>query len=158
MELKSRNIQHACNLFDSTVTLLSCVDRSRSVFERALDVDPRSIQLWLSYTEMELKSRNIQHAHNLFDRAVTLLSHVDRSRSVFERALDVDPRSIQLWLSYTEMELKSRNIQHARNLFDRAVTLLSRVDRSRSVFERALDVDPRSIQLMAGIYQIGGTV
>lgn len=27
----------------------------------------------------------------------------DRSRSVYERALDVDPRDISLWLSYTEM-------------------------------------------------------
>ena len=33
--------------------------------------------LWLSYTEMELKNRNVQHARNLFDHAVTLLSHVD---------------------------------------------------------------------------------
>ena len=29
-----------------------------------------------------------------------------------------------VWLSYTEIELKSRIVQPARNLFDRAVTLL----------------------------------
>jgi crooked neck len=55
-------------------------------------------------------------------------NEVSHSRSIFERALDVNPLSVQLWLSYTEMELKSSNVQHARNLFDRAVTLLPRVD------------------------------
>ena len=50
------------------------------------------------------------------------------ARSVFERALDVEPANIRIWLSYTEMELKARNIQHARNLFDRAVTLLPRLN------------------------------
>jgi crooked neck len=69
---------------------------------------------------------------------------------VFERALDVEPADVRLWLAYTEMvckhyqvlmgdvnhshhmcgiqELKARNVQHARNLFDRAVTLLPRID------------------------------
>lgn len=31
-------------------------------------------------------------------------------------------------IKYTDMELKARNINHARNLFDRAITLLPRVD------------------------------
>jgi hypothetical protein len=43
-----------------------------------LAVDPPVIQLWLSYTEVEPKSRNVQHTRNLFDRAVTLLLHVDQ--------------------------------------------------------------------------------
>ena len=51
-----------------------------------------------------------------------------RARSVFERARDVDSSSIQLWLSHVEMELKYRNVQHARNLLDKAVTLLPRID------------------------------
>lgn len=77
-------------------------DRSRSVFERALDVDHRSIQLWLSYTEMELKSRNVQHARNLFDRAVTLLPRVD-----------------QLWYKYVYLEELLGNVAGARQVFER---------------------------------------
>jgi len=76
--------------------------RSRSVFERALDVDPRSIQLWLSYTEMELKSRNVQHARNLFDRSVTLLPRVD-----------------QLWYKYVYLEELLQNIPGVRQVFER---------------------------------------
>jgi hypothetical protein len=40
-----------------------------------------------------------------------------------------------LWLRYAETELKARNVNHARNVYDRAVTLLPRVDTvSRSPF------------------------
>ncbi|KAG9045708.1 NineTeen Complex (NTC) component [Tulasnella sp. UAMH 9824] len=77
-------------------------DRSRSVYERALDVDPRDISLWLSYTEMELKARNVQHARNLFDRAVTLL-----------------PRINQLWYKYVYLEELLQNIPGARQVFER---------------------------------------
>lgn len=76
--------------------------RSRSIFERALDVDPRSVQLWLSYTEMELKGRNVQHARNLFDRAVTLLPRVD-----------------QLWYKYVYLEELLGNVPGARQVFER---------------------------------------
>lgn len=32
------------------------------------------------------------------------------NRSVYERALDVDHRSITLWLKYAEMEMRSRQV------------------------------------------------
>ena len=76
--------------------------RSRSIFEQALDIDPRSNQLWLSYTEMELKSRNVQHARNLFDRAVPLLHRVD-----------------QLWYKYVYLEELLQNVPGARQVFER---------------------------------------
>ena len=116
-------------------------DRSRSVFERALDVDPRSIQLWLSYTEMELKSRNIQHARNLFDRAVTLLPRVD-----------------QLWYKYVYLEELLQNVPGARQVFERwmkwepddkawqaYIKLEERyneLDRASSIYERWIAVRP----------------
>lgn len=58
----------------------------------------------------------------------------ERARSVFERALDVDARAVELWLRYAETELKARNVNHARNVYDRAVTLLPRVDTVSSGF------------------------
>ncbi|KAB5590967.1 Pre-mRNA-splicing factor CLF1 [Ceratobasidium theobromae] len=77
-------------------------DRSRSVYERALDVDARDVRLWLSYTEMELKARNVQHSRNLFDRAVTLLPRID-----------------QLWYKYVYLEELLQNIPGARQVFER---------------------------------------
>lgn len=119
-------------------------DRSRSVYERALDVDPRNVRLWLSYTEMELKSRNVQHARNLFDRAVTLLPRID-----------------QLWYKYVYLEELLQNVPGARQVFERwmkwepddkswqaYVKLEERygeLDRASTIYERwvAVRPDPR---------------
>lgn len=51
-----------------------------------------------------------------------------RARSIYERALDVDYRNVTLWLKYAEMEMKNRQVNHARNIWDRAVTTLPRVN------------------------------
>lgn len=71
---------------------------SRSIYERALDVDHRNITLWLKYTEMEMRNRQVNHARNLWDRAVTIL-----------------PRANQFWYKYTYMEEMLENI--AGNIF-----------------------------------------
>jgi hypothetical protein len=59
---------------------------------------------WIQYASWEVSQNEFAH-----------------TRSVFERALDVDPWSVPLWLTYTETELKSRNVQHSRNIFDRVL-------------------------------------
>ncbi|KAF8341219.1 TPR-like protein [Cantharellus anzutake] len=116
-------------------------DRSRSVYERALDVDPRNVRLWLSYTEMELKSRNVQHARNHFDRAVTLLPRID-----------------QLWYKYVYLEELLQNVPGARQVFERwmkwepddkawqaYIKLEERygeLDRSSAIYERWVSVRP----------------
>ncbi|KAJ7576778.1 pre-mRNA-splicing factor CLF1 [Mycena floridula] len=112
-------------------------DRSRSVYERALDVDPRGMQLWMSYTEMELKSRNVQHARNLFDRAVTLLPRVDQlwykyvyleellqnvagARQVFERWMKWEPDD-KAWQAYIKMEERYHELDRASAIYERWV-------------------------------------
>lgn len=114
-------------------------DRSRSIFERALDVDPRSVQLWLSYTEMELKSRNVQHARNLFDRAVTLLPRVDQlwykyvyleellqnvpgARQVFERWMQWEPDD-KAWQAYIKMEERYNELDRASVIYERWIAV-----------------------------------
>lgn len=113
--------------------------RSRSVFERALDVDPRSVQLWLSYTEMELKGRNVQHARNLFDRAVTLLPRIDQlwykyvyleellqnvpgARQVFERWMAWEPDD-KAWQAYIKMEQRYGELDRASAIYERWVAV-----------------------------------
>jgi len=114
-------------------------NRSRSIFERALDVDPRSVQLWLSYSEMELKSRNVQHARNLFDRAVTLLPRVDQlwykyvyleellqnvpgARQVFERWMQWEPDD-KAWQAYIKMEARYAELDRASAIYERWVAV-----------------------------------
>lgn len=56
------------------------------------------------------------------------LKEFSRARSVFERALDVDPYCISLWIRYAENEMKNKFINHARNLWERATSILPRVE------------------------------
>ena len=117
------------------------IQRARSVYERALDVDHRNIALWLKYAEMEMKNKQVNHARNLWDRAVTIL-----------------PRANQLWLKYTYMEETVENIPGARAIFERWMewepddqywsTYINfelryrELDRARTIFERFVMVHP----------------
>lgn len=115
--------------------------RVRSVYERALDVEPRNQVLWLKYAEFELKQGNANLARNVWDRAVTILPRVD-----------------QFWFKYAYMEERLGNIAGAREIFERwmrwepaeAIWLAfvkfekrqREWDRARFVFERMLVVHP----------------
>ena len=115
--------------------------RARSIFERALDVDPTHVQLWIRYIEAEMKTRNINHARNLLDRATTILPRIDK-----------------LWYKYVYMEETLGNVAGTRQVFERwmkwepdeaawgaYIKLEKRYaefDRARALFERFTDIHP----------------
>jgi crooked neck len=105
------------------------------VFERALDVDPRHVELWLKYTDMELKARNINHARNLLDRAVTLMPRVDAlwykyvyleelllniggARQIFERWTGWEPDD-KAWAAYVKLEERYNELERASDIYER---------------------------------------
>ncbi|KND90355.1 Pre-mRNA-splicing factor clf1, partial [Tolypocladium ophioglossoides CBS 100239] len=107
--------------------------RARSVFERALDVLPHSVQLWIRYIEAEMKSRNINHSRNLLDRAVAILPRVDKlwykyvymeemlgnvpgTRQVFDRWMQWQPDEAA-WSSYIKLEKRYGEFDRARDIF-----------------------------------------
>ncbi|CAG8886371.1 unnamed protein product [Penicillium egyptiacum] len=109
--------------------------RARSIFERALDVDPTSVVLWIRYIEAEMKTRNINHARNLLDRAVTILPRIDKlwykyvymeetlgnipgTRQVFERWMSWEPEE-GAWAAYIKMEKRYSEFERARGIFQR---------------------------------------
>ncbi|OQE16536.1 hypothetical protein PENFLA_c027G10881 [Penicillium flavigenum] len=109
--------------------------RARSIFERALDVDPTSVVLWIRYIEAEMKTRNINHARNLLDRAVTILPRIDKlwykyvymeetlgnipgTRQVFERWMSWEPEE-GAWGAYIKMEKRYSEFERARAIFQR---------------------------------------
>lgn len=140
-------------------------DRSRSVYERALEVDPRATKLWLSYTEMELKARNVQHARNLYDRAVTLLPRIDifwykyvyleellenipGARQVFERWMAWEPED-KAWQAYIKMEERYQELERASEIYKRWVAVRpeprvwvkwAKFEEERGMVDRARDV------------------
>ncbi|XP_026478557.1 protein crooked neck-like [Ctenocephalides felis] len=117
------------------------IQRARSIYERALDVDHRNITIWLKYTEMEMRNRQVNHARNLWDRAVTIL-----------------PRANQFWYKYTYMEEMLENVAAARQVFDRWMewqpdeqawqTYINfelrykELDRARAIYEKFVMVHP----------------
>ncbi|KAF0992262.1 hypothetical protein HZS_6130, partial [Henneguya salminicola] len=115
------------------------MDRARSVFERALDTDYRVVSIWLKYIEMELRHRQINHARNVLDRAVTILPRVNQfwykytyveelmenisgARNVFERWMEWRPDE-QAWLSYIKMEIRYKEFNRARSIYERFLLL-----------------------------------
>ncbi|XP_046749660.1 protein crooked neck [Diprion similis] len=113
------------------------IQRARSIYERALDVDHRNITLWLKYTEMEMRNRQVNHARNLWDRAVTILPRANQfwykytymeemleniagARQVFERWMEWEPDE-QAWQTYIKFELRYKEIDRARYIYERFV-------------------------------------
>jgi crooked neck len=129
------------------------------------------VPLWLTYTETELKSRNVQHARNLFDRAVTLLPRVDQlwykyvyleellqniagARQVFERWMAWEPVD-KAWQAYIKLESRYNEFDRASAIYERWVAVRpeprvwvkwgkfeeerGKVDKARDVFKTALD-------------------
>ncbi|MBZ3890574.1 Crooked neck-like protein 1 [Sciurus carolinensis] len=111
------------------------IQRARSIYERALDVDYRNITLWLKYAEMEMKNRQVNHARNIWDRAITTLPRVNQfwykytymeemlgniagARQVFERWMEWQPEE-QAWHSYINFELRYKEVERARTIYER---------------------------------------
>jgi crooked neck len=109
-------------------------DRSRSIFERALDVNYTNVKLWLRYAEMEMKNKFVNSARNIWDRAVTLLPRVDTlwyryvhmeemlgniggARQVFQRWMKWKPDR-NAWRAYVNLELRARNVERAREVYE----------------------------------------
>ncbi|KAF7992069.1 hypothetical protein HCN44_001394 [Aphidius gifuensis] len=113
------------------------IDRARSIYERAMDVDHKNITLYLKYAEMEMRHRQVQHARNIWDKAVTLLPRVNqfwykytymeekldqiaKAREVFRRWMEWQPDE-QAWLTYINFELRYKEIDRARDIYEKFV-------------------------------------
>ncbi|KAF6776923.1 hypothetical protein AHF37_03780 [Paragonimus kellicotti] len=113
------------------------IQRARSIFERALDVDYRNVGLWLKYAEMEMRNKQVNHARNLWDRAVILMPRVNQfwykytymeealgniagARQVFERWMEWQPEE-QAWHAYINFELRYKELDQARLIYERYI-------------------------------------
>ncbi|OQR76768.1 crooked neck protein 1 [Tropilaelaps mercedesae] len=115
------------------------VQRARSVYERALDVDSRNITVWLKYAEMEMKNKQVQHARNIWDRAVSILPRVNQfwykyafmeetlgnipgCRQVFQRWMEWQPEE-QVWLTYIKFEMRYKETDEARKIYEQFIVV-----------------------------------
>ncbi|XP_067148713.1 crooked neck-like protein 1 isoform X2 [Apteryx mantelli] len=147
------------------------IQRARSIYERALDVDYRNVTLWLKYAEMEMKNRQVNHARNIWDRAITTLPRVNQfwykytymeemlgnvagSRQVFERWMEWQPEE-QAWHSYINFELRYKEVDRARTIYERFVIVhpdvknwikYARFEEKHSYFAHARKVYERAVE------------
>ena len=140
-------------------------ERARSVFERALEVVPRSAELYLRYGEFELRNEFINHARNVFDRAVQLLPRVDflwykyvwmeemmndvpKCRAVFERWMKWMPDD-NAWLSYARFETRVAKGTAAKHKNSKnGHTSLISLDRAEAVMRRYVNTYPTAVAFM----------
>jgi crooked neck len=107
--------------------------RKRKEYEDVIRRARQNMGAWTQYAKWEASQSE-------FDRfvlnLVLLLSHLSlfsyfviySARSIWERAIDVDYTNVLVWQKYVEMEMSNRFVNRARNIFDRVVALLPRVD------------------------------
>ncbi|CAI5758674.1 unnamed protein product [Candida verbasci] len=93
--------------------LKSYQQTKRKEYEQQLNKNRLNFGQWIRYARWE-----IEHNHDW-----------NRGRSIFERALDVDIQYVPFWIQYLQMELSYKNINHARNLLDRATKTLPTINK-----------------------------
>lgn len=109
--------------------------RARSIFERALVIDPSYVPLWIRYIDCELKWKNINHARNLLDRCTNLmprvdklwykyvlleesLDHLDLVRGIYIKWCSLEP-NCKVWDSFVDFEVRYKQFENARDVFTR---------------------------------------
>lgn len=86
---------------------------------------------------MEMKNKQINHARNLWDRAITIMPRINQfwykytymeemldnvagTRAVFERWMEWQPEE-QAWQTYINFELRYKELERARKIYERFV-------------------------------------
>ncbi|RNA13134.1 crooked neck 1 [Brachionus plicatilis] len=153
------------------------IQRARSIWERALDIDHRAIPLWLKYAEMEMRYKQINHARNIFDRALTILpranqfwykytymeemlGNISGCRQIFERWMKWHPDE-QAWNTYIKFELRYKEFDRAREIFERLVEThpipknwlrYARFEETHGNMDAAREIFERAIQFLGDEY------
>ncbi|EDK98626.1 mCG119911 [Mus musculus] len=117
------------------------LDRARSIYERALDVDYRKCpknKLFKGYIALELQLREFDRCRKLYEKFLefgpenctswikfaeleTILGDVERARAIYELAIS-QPRLDMpelLWKSYIDFEMEQEEPERTRNLYRR---------------------------------------
>lgn len=91
------------------------LQRNREFFENKIRRERHQLGVWVRYALWEESQGGPESG--------------PRARSIFERSLDVSPYHAPLWIAYADFELRGKRLNLARNIMDRSVTLLPRLDK-----------------------------
>lgn len=135
-------------------------DGAIEMFEKALKKYKYSKKVWSAYIWFRLQSGDFNEAKSLLSRSLLSLSRhkhceviqryalgefevgsPDRARVVFESLLSSYPQRIDLWHVYIDKEIKLRDFDKARGLFDRLITLKTTSHNLKNIFKKYLNFE-----------------
>ena len=145
MELRARNVQHARNLFDRSVTLL-----------------PRIDQLWYKYVYLEELLQNVPGARQVFERWIQWepddkawqayikveirYQEYDRASAIYERWVAVRPEP-RVWVKWGKFEEERGNLPKAREVFQQALEFFGddeeQIEKAQAVFSAFAKMETR---------------
>lgn len=145
MELKSRNVQHARNLFDRAVTLL-----------------PRVDQLWYKYVYLEELLQNVPGARQVFERWMQWepddkawqayvkmeerYNELDRASVIYERWIAVRPQP-RVWVKWAKFEEERGELDKAREVFQKGLEFFGdeeeQIEKAQAVFTAFAKMETR---------------
>ncbi len=133
-----------------------------AVYERALKKPhlKKSKKVWIAYQAFKLRINEVKAAKELLARSLQSLSrhkHIeviskyalqefdvgspDRGRVLFEELLSNYPKRTDLWHLYVDREIKGKNLQQARQLFDRMIASKSSTRNMKATFKKYLSFE-----------------
>jgi ribosomal protein S1 len=144
---------HLAELYDTA----NDVKGARLLFERAIKKHKTSKKVWMAYQHFELRRHNDKEARALLGRSMLSLSrhkHIevilqyaslqfelgnfDMGREVFEDLLQNYPKRTDIWNVFVDKEVKYKNFNNARRIFERMICLKINAKNVKSIFKKYL--------------------
>lgn len=142
------------------------IANAEQLFERALKAPQfrKSKKVWMAYHSLLLRAgeSKASDAKKELARALQSLSQhkhlevikhfalsefdhgsIDRGRVLFEEMLSNYPKRTDLWHIYVDKEAKLNNVQEARQLFERMITLKTSAKNMKAIFKKYLFFESR---------------
>ncbi|KAJ8488314.1 hypothetical protein ONZ45_g14005 [Pleurotus djamor] len=130
--------QRTCKKFGQSSKVWTCFGEfllRRGEVESARALLPRSLQSLEKRKHIKTISRFAQLEYKLGD--------AERGRTIFEGITDSHPKRWDMWSIYIDMEAGQRDIQAARNIFNRVLSNKMTSHKAKAFFKKWLELERR---------------
>lgn len=130
------------------------------LFQVMLKKFKASLKVWTEYGSFLMRNGQIDSARKLLQRSLKSLpqrKHIEnivkfavmeykmgepnRGSTIFESILKNYPKRTDLWSIYIDMSIKDGDLEHVRNIFERAITLVINSKKMKFLFKRYLNFE-----------------
>ncbi|KAJ3367824.1 Protein RRP5 [Allomyces arbusculus] len=137
-------------------------DRARDLYEDMTAKFKDVPAVWIRYAQFQFERDQADQARTLLPRALKHLpkahhihtitqmallefkvGDVERGRTILEGVLANYPKRVDLWSVYLDMEIKAREFDAARRLFDRIITLKFSAKKIKFFFKKYLEFEKK---------------